>query len=125
MSVTFWLVRHGLKAITCGDVPLTSAGKAQARAAAGVLKDRPVSAIVSSPLRRARETASFIAAGLGLKAFEDVRLRERANWGDVPSQSFEDFVAVWDRCTREADLLPPGGGDSVRFGKPHGGWLTR
>jgi len=114
MSVTFWLVRHGLKESACGDVPLTSAGLRQAQATAAFLKSRPLSAIVASPLRRARETAELLSREIGLQLFEDKRLCERMNWGDVPGQTFEEFAAVWERCTREPDRAPPCGGDSAR-----------
>ncbi len=114
MNITFWLVRHGLKEAACGDVPLTSAGARQARATAAFLKSRPVSAIVASPLRRARETSEFLSREIGLQPFEDKRLRERMNWGDVPGQTFEEFAAVWEQCTREPDRIPSSGGDSAR-----------
>jgi len=114
MTVTVWLVRHGLKSRQIGDVPLTPAGVKQAQAAARALQGGSIGAIVSSPLRRALETAGYLANRLGIEPVEDARLRERANWGDIPDQTFEEFVAVWDRCTREPDYRPPGGGDSVR-----------
>ncbi|MDQ0171773.1 histidine phosphatase family protein [Paenibacillus tundrae] len=44
---------------------------------------------------------------------KDQRLRERANWGDAPEQTFEQFVEMWNRCTREPDYTPPVG-DSAR-----------
>jgi broad specificity phosphatase PhoE len=40
------------------------------------------------------------------------------NFGDLPGQSFEQFVALWERCSRERDYLPLVGdspvGDSSR-----------
>ncbi|MDO3408160.1 histidine phosphatase family protein [Saccharibacillus sp. CPCC 101409] len=110
---TFRLIRHGLKVREIGDVPLTEAGLAQARLAAGALRERKIAAIVSSPLLRARETAVPLARETGRSAVVDDRLRERANWGDVPGQTFAEFVAVWERCTREPDYIPPSG-DSAR-----------
>lgn len=61
MSATVWLVRHGYKQKAFGDVPLTPEGVRQARATAFFLSGRPVAAIVSSPLRRAVETAECLA----------------------------------------------------------------
>lgn len=113
MTVTIWLVRHGLKKIAIGDVSLTAAGIEQAKATAEALRGRPIAAIVSSPLRRAKETAGYAAHALQLEAVVDVRLRERANWGDVPGQTFEQFTATWDRCTAEPHYRPPGGGDTA------------
>ncbi|MEJ8306107.1 histidine phosphatase family protein [Saccharibacillus sacchari] len=114
MSITFWLVRHGLKESFCGDVPLTAEGRSQARATAAFLKERSIAAIATSPLRRAVETSGFLSREAGLQALEDRRLRERANWGDIPGQTFEEFAAVWEQCTREPDHIPPSGGDSAR-----------
>ncbi|WP_018977114.1 histidine phosphatase family protein [Saccharibacillus kuerlensis] len=115
MSITFWLVRHGLKESKIGDVSLTGEGIFQARSTAYALSKRKIKAVVSSPLRRTQETAAFLAHTGGLEVVEDTRLRERANWGDLSEQTFEEFVAVWDRCTWEPDYTPPSGGDSVRI----------
>jgi len=49
----------------------------------------------------------------GLPLVEDARLRERANWGDLPGQSFMDFVAMWERSTHDPEYIPPAG-DSAR-----------
>ena len=62
--------------------------------------------VYSSPLRRARETADIIGLRLGLPVVVDDRLRERANWGDLPGQTFEEFVEMWDRCTRDREYEP-------------------
>lgn len=47
----------------------------------------------------------------------DSRLRERANWGDLPGQSFEAFVAIWERCTRDPEYLPPVGDSAKQAGE--------
>jgi broad specificity phosphatase PhoE len=44
---------------------------------------------------------------------EEVRLRERANWGDLPGQSLSEFVEMWERSTRDPTYIPPVG-DSAR-----------
>jgi len=68
-----YLVRHGetdwnrqrrLQGLT--DIPLNEIGRAQARATGMLLTRRRWDAIFSSPLDRARETASIIAAEVGL-----------------------------------------------------------
>ncbi len=48
------------------DIPLNDTGREQARDALMTLRSRPWDAVVSSPLRRARETAGIIADGLGI-----------------------------------------------------------
>ncbi|MDQ1913978.1 histidine phosphatase family protein [Paenibacillus sp. GD4] len=112
MSTSFFLVRHALKEKKMGDVPITSMGISQAQATARYFTNLPVAAIFSSPLRRAKETAEYIALEAKSTICVDARLRERANWGDLPGQTFDEFVAMWERCTREPDYIPPVG-DSV------------
>ncbi|QHT61373.1 histidine phosphatase family protein [Paenibacillus lycopersici] len=120
MKTDFYLVRHARKDQGIGDVPITQAGILQAQATARWLSEVAVqgsiSRIVSSPLRRAVLTAAIIAQATGAAISEDVRLRERANWGDVPGQSFDEFVAMWDRCTRERGFAPPIGDSARRAG---------
>lgn len=48
------------------DIPLNDTGREQARDALMTLRSRPWDAVVSSPLRRARETAQILADGLGI-----------------------------------------------------------
>jgi uncharacterized phosphatase len=83
---TFALVRHGqtdwnaqrrLQGST--DIPLNDVGRGQARDADSVLAGYEWDMIVSSPLRRAAETADLIAAGLGLNVARRVpELTERS-----------------------------------------------
>lgn len=49
------------------DYPLSDNGRAQARAAAAWFSDRGIGRVLASPLTRAYETASIVAAGLGLQ----------------------------------------------------------
>ena len=65
------LIRHALPvrvegAGTAADPPLAELGVRQSDALAGFLEDEGVDVLVSSPLRRARETAEPVAARLGL-----------------------------------------------------------
>jgi probable phosphoglycerate mutase len=83
---TFALIRHGqtdwnaqrrLQGST--DIPLNDVGRGQARDAGSVLAGYEWDMIVSSPLRRAAETADLIAAGLGLNVARRVpELTERS-----------------------------------------------
>ncbi|WP_309121055.1 histidine phosphatase family protein [Paenibacillus sp.] len=113
MVSNFILVRHALKVKAIGDVSITPDGVMQAQLTAKHLSGMPVTAIVSSPLRRAKETAEYIASATKSVVIEDTRLRERANWGDLPGQTFNEFVEMWERCTRDPDHIPPIG-DSAR-----------
>jgi len=56
------------------DVPLSEGGREQARLVAEVLKERPIEAVYSSPLSRARDTAQPLAEALGLDVVVDERL---------------------------------------------------
>jgi len=77
------LVRHGQTAWNLegraqghSDVPLDDVGLAQAAAAAPYVAALRPSALWSSDLARARQTASFVEAATGLAATPDPRLRE-------------------------------------------------
>lgn len=58
------------------DVPLSDEGRTQAGAVARALADRGLDAVYSSPLRRAMETASAIAAPHGLPVHPHAGFRE-------------------------------------------------
>ncbi|WP_413405393.1 histidine phosphatase family protein [Paenibacillus amylolyticus] len=126
MSTTFHLVRHGLKERRIGDVSLTAEGALQAEATALHFSKAtfPVTKILTSPLRRAQETANMIARHTHSHITEDPRLRERANWGDCPDQSFEEFIAMWDRCTSDPDYIPPVGDSAKQAGERLASLLT-
>jgi phosphohistidine phosphatase len=68
--VRVFLVRHAEAAPGEPDAvrPLTPAGQASAEALGELLAAERLDAVVSSPLRRARETAAAIAGASGLEA---------------------------------------------------------
>ncbi len=105
-----YLVQHGEKQRLPGDPGLTELGRQQATRTGRWLSGLGVSALWTSPMRRARETADCIAAVTGLAVQSDARLRERLNWeGNMP---FDAFLALWARTTRDRDLVPAGGQSS-------------
>jgi len=124
MRTTFFLVRHGVKEKRIGDVSITSEGAAQAKSTALHLANVPVTKIITSPLRRAIDTAAHISLQTNVTVMEDLRLRERANWGDLPEQTFEEFIEMWDRCTNDPDYLPPVGDSSKQAGERLASSLT-
>ena len=71
--------------------PLTDAGVAQAGAAAELLSGMDVSAIYSSPVERARQTAEIVAKGGPLDVTVDERLVE-LDMGRFTGMSFEDIL---------------------------------
>ena len=83
-NITIYLVRHGENPANLTkefshrvvDYPLTEKGVLQARQTALVFQARPVDAVFSSPLRRARQTADIIGAALNLPVMEEESFRE-------------------------------------------------
>jgi broad specificity phosphatase PhoE len=84
MSTTIHYVRHGENPANLTrefshkivDYSLTEVGVAQARETAVYLRDKPIAAVYSSPLIRARETAAIIAEAHGLIVIELEEFRE-------------------------------------------------
>ncbi|MEK4851521.1 histidine phosphatase family protein [Paenibacillus sp. FSL H7-0756] len=113
MSTDFYLVRHAKKEIGTGDVLISSEGLEQASMTAEHFKKVSFSRIIYSPLKRSKLTAEMISRTTRKGLTQDIRLRERANWGDLPGQTFQEFVEMWNRCTRDRDYSPPVG-DSAR-----------
>jgi probable phosphoglycerate mutase len=93
------------------DIPLNPLGMAQAVAAARYLAERhvqtPFSAIVSSDLQRARQTADAIAGVLGMAVQVAPGLRER-HYGDfegkTPIQAREFAEVAYDALVARDDL---------------------
>lgn len=99
------------------DIPLNGTGQAQARALAGALAGEPIDAVYSSDLSRALQTATPLAAALGLAVRPEPRLRERCygvlegmSYAEVAERRAEDF-ARWQ--ARVPDYAPENG-ESLR-----------
>lgn len=119
---TLLLLRHGETAGSVNklfsgrggtDHGLTQRGAAQAGLAAEAVRARgDVSAIVSSPLRRCRQTAAQTSALLGLEVTLDHDLAEAA-FGEWDGLTFEEVDERWpDQLTEwlgRTDVAPPGG----------------
>jgi 2,3-bisphosphoglycerate-dependent phosphoglycerate mutase len=119
-----WLVRHGestwnasglIQGQAAGPV-LTRKGRAEAARVGEQLRGVGVAAIYTSDLERARETASIVAATLGLPPQIDRALRERS-FGVAeghPLQELEPAASgiQVDRVV-DADACPAGG-ESLR-----------
>ena len=94
-------------------VPLTERGREQAHELARVAAQREWSALICSPLARARETAEIVAAAIGLQPVDDARFAE-TDCGDWTDRSFADVeasepeaFAAYQRA--DADFAFPGG----------------
>jgi broad specificity phosphatase PhoE len=109
-----YLVQHGEKEPRPGDPGLTGTGREQAIHAGRRLRGLGISALYSSPMRRARETAEGIASVTGLPVRLDTRLRERLNWdGSLP---FDAFLDLWAKTMGDRDLVPVDGESSRQAG---------
>ena len=82
--VHVFLVRHGETALNASgvlrgqlDVPLNPTGEAEAAALGEVFREVPLCAVMSSPLRRAVDTARPVAAASGALLTIDDRLSDR------------------------------------------------
>ncbi|MFB7182605.1 bifunctional RNase H/acid phosphatase [Streptomyces sp. NPDC056257] len=122
---TFVLLRHGETALTPqkrfsgsggSDPELSPAGRRQAAAVAGALAARgTVQTVISSPLRRCRETAQAVADRLGLTVTVEDGLREVdfGAWEGLTfaevQERFPDDLQAWLDSPRAA---PTGGGES-------------
>ena len=115
------LARHGQtdwnaagKIQGVSDVPLNERGREQAAALVGrVLDAGAISAVYTSPLKRARETAEIIGRHLGLEPVPVGALTE-LNFGDWEGCSWEEIGARWPEqlAAYEADrnnYAPPNG----------------
>ena len=126
---TMLLLRHGETVHTTEkrfsgagghDPELTIEGQRQARAAAARLAAvGGVHAVVTSPMRRARQTAELVAAALGLEVREYDDVRECA-FGEWEGLTFAEVRERWpDHLSRwlgDPTVAPPGGEsfDAVR-----------
>jgi broad specificity phosphatase PhoE len=109
-----YLIQHGEKKPLSGDPGLTGTGREQAIHTGRRLRSLGVSALYSSPMRRARETAEGIASVTGLTVRCSAQLRERLNWdGSLP---FEAFGDLWAKTMRDRDWIPADGQSSRQAG---------
>jgi probable phosphoglycerate mutase len=107
------LVRHGesdanARGLLLGrtDAELTENGRAQATGARALLAD-PVVELRSSPLRRARDTATLL--GTGLEPQIDDRWVE-VDYGEFECQPLNDIpAAVWQQWREDRGFTPSGG----------------
>ncbi|MFC5993433.1 histidine phosphatase family protein [Pseudonocardia hispaniensis] len=114
VPTTLYLVRHGestwnaagLLQGRTASVPLTARGRTQSARAAATLADRPVGAVFSSDLLRARQTAAVVAAVHGLPVRSVPALREQCHgsWEGRPAAGRAERLAA-----AGPDWAPPGG----------------
>ncbi len=98
------------------DDPLTESGRQQAESLAELLACESVTTVISSPLRRAHETAAIVSARLALPLTYDPRLIEQ-NFGAWEGLDFEEArcrypgdFAAWQA---DANHCPPTHGENL------------
>jgi 2,3-bisphosphoglycerate-dependent phosphoglycerate mutase len=103
---TFYLVRHAHAGWTPDENrPLSARGRADAERVADVLGGFPITAIYSSPARRAWETVAPLAARLGLPVQVVPDLRERKLCDGTVDGFFAAVRATW----ADLSFAHPGG----------------
>ena len=115
------LIRHGqtecsVRGRMCGrahDPPLSEQGQAMAQAIATGLAHLPLTAIVTSPLQRARDTADPLAQRLFLTPYRDADFAEidLGEWEGLTPQEIEarspEQALAWKENPK--DVAPPQG----------------
>jgi broad specificity phosphatase PhoE len=110
------LVRHGrtdvnARGLLLGrlDPPLDATGERQAKAVAAALSSLRDPRVVTSPLRRAVQTAEAVAAGLAVAPTVDDRWIELdyGDWDGLPLAEVPE--STWRAWRDDLALRPPGG----------------
>ena len=121
-ALRVYLVRHGetaenvqMRYLGTRDEPLTEKGMRQARQAAEALSKLPVKLILSSPLRRAADTAREIQEACGVELRLDARLAE-GSFGRWEGLSRPEVLSLGNpdaellaRWESDSSCAPPGG----------------
>lgn len=98
------------------DVPLNRHGEWQVRRLARAVAEEGITALYSSDLLRAWQTAAAVAGPLGLVAVADVGLRERG-FGIFEGLTFQEIRERWpaesERWRRRDPAFGPQGGENL------------
>src|SRR3989338_9506142 len=116
------VIRHGQtdwnvnqKVMGRGPVPLNATGREQARILAEYIKDHPLDAIYTSPVRRTVETAEMIREGrekLALTHEEGLAEIDYGDWVDLHfDELFEKYREEWMRYRANPEEFRPSGGE--------------
>lgn len=124
MTLRLYLLRHGQTAMSranvfCGrglDPALTDEGVSMADAFAAAYRDRTWTAIYSSPLKRALDTATPLATARGLAVVQREELAE-IDYGKWDGLTAEVVARDWhdehERWTADPAWNPPTGGETA------------
>jgi probable phosphoglycerate mutase len=106
---TTWNIEHLLSGQLSG-VALTETGREQAARLAEALKILPITAVISSPLERARDTAGYLAASCELTVQVDDDLMD-TNVGSWSGQKIEELSKAdpaWKAFVHDPTSAPEG-----------------
>ena len=122
MTTRIYLVRHGITLVGAEDrfagetdVPLSDAGREQARALGARLAAESIDAFYASPLSRALETARLVAAPHGREVVPRSELREisHGHWEGKRRDEIEaDSPSEYARWESDPYSFAPEGGET-------------
>ena len=121
MATTFHLVRHAAHGLLgwvltgrMHGVSLNEDGRGQASRLAEYFSTRPIAAVVSGPLERAKQTAAPIAAALGLTVTTDAGLDE-IDFGEWTGLAFAALQGspAWQSWNEFRGTAPTPGGETM------------
>ncbi len=121
-AVTVYLVRHGQSEFNVSrrlpgqlkGIHLTEQGKKEAADLGNAIQDMPLTAIISSPLERAYETAELVRGSHNLPIYTDERLMD-TGMGEWAGQDVHELAKInpqWAEYVRRP-TQPPAGVDGV------------
>lgn len=109
-SVELWLLRHGetewsaaMRHTGRTDVPLTEPGREQAAALAPLLTDVTWTAVLCSPLTRARQTLALAVPGVSATLLNDLRERDYGAVEGLTTEAVREHQPGWDSWTSPID----------------------
>jgi broad specificity phosphatase PhoE len=124
--VRLFLIRHGetednihMRYLGIRDIPLTDNGRRQASCVADALSMLPIVSVISSPLRRAADTAAFISKSCSVRLHLDSRLME-GSFGEWEGQTRDQIISSGGKnaellaCWETDPFCAPPGGESIK-----------
>lgn len=117
-TVTLYLVRHGQSTFNIEkrlpgqlpDIHLTDEGQRQGRQLGEAVRAMPLTAVVSSPLDRARETAELVLGGRDVPLLFDPRLMDTdvGRWAGQVIDDLHKNDPAWGQFVRRPTHPPTG-----------------
>ena len=114
-SPELWLLRHGATAwaragrhTSHTDLPLLPEGEAEARCLAPLLAQQPFTAVLCSPLQRARRTCELAGLGAGAEIEPDLREWDYGAYEGITTAEIRRTVPDWTVFSHPC----PGGEDA-------------